>query len=260
MRCRVPSGTINNPFNTPYPDYTNEGTSQPKFDARVDYALADSATLTFNGGVSGTEGIIHTGIGPFDIDRGSYLSYFSAKYQKGARRVAFFTNLLTADSTNLLSRGPTGAFLPLGFNTKTFDVEAGDSRAIGTHNALTFGGNFRHNTFDVSLAPNGDDRNEGGAFVQDEMFFGDHVRWVVGGRVDKFSSIDDAVFSPRTTLLLKPDANSSVRLSFNKAFRAPSFINNHLQTSVLNEVNLSPISPAPGAVHLPGRRGGESRI
>ena len=39
--------------------------------------------------------------------RGSYLSYFSAKYQKGARRVAFFTNLLTADSTNLLSRGPT---------------------------------------------------------------------------------------------------------------------------------------------------------
>jgi len=238
-----PVGTIPNPFNTPYPDYTNEGTSQPKFDARMDYSLADSATLTFNGGVSGTEGIIHTGIGPFDIDSGSYLSYFSAKYQKGARRVAFFTNILTADSTNLLSRGPTGAFLPLGFDTKTFDVEAGDSRAIGTHNAVTFGGNFRHNAFDVSLAPNGDDRNEGGAFVQDEVFLGRYVRWVVGGRVDKFSSIEDAVFSPRTSLLLKPNASSSVRISFNKAFRAPSFINNHLQTSVLNEVNLSPISP-----------------
>ena len=239
-----PTGTIANPFATPYPAYTNEGTSQPKFDARVDYALDDSATLTFNGGVSGTEGIIHTGIGPFDIEQGSYLSYFSAKYQKGARRVAFFTNILTADSTNLLSRGTTGAFLPLGFDTKTFDVEAGDSRAIGTRNALTFGGNFRHNTFDVSLAPNGDDRNEGGAFVQDEIFFGNHVRWVVGGRVDKFSSIDGAVFSPRTTLLLKPDANTSLRFSFNQAFRAPSFINNHLLTSVLNEVNLSPISPA----------------
>ena len=239
-----PVGTINNSFATPFPDYTNEGTSQPKFDARVDYSLADSATLTFNGGVSGTEGIIHTGIGPFDIDSGSYLSYFSAKYQKGARRVAFFTNLLTADSTNLLSRGPTGAFLPLGFDTKTFDFEAGDSRAIGTHNALTFGGNFRRNTFDVSLAPNGDDRNEGGVFVQDEVFLGQYVRWVVGGRVDKFSSIEDAVFSPRTSVLFKPDANNSIRVSFNKAFRAPSFINNHLQTSVLNEVNLSPISPA----------------
>jgi iron complex outermembrane receptor protein len=239
-----PVGTIPNSFNTPYPDYTNEGTQQPKFDARVDYSLADNATLTFNGGVSGTEGIIHTGIGPFDIDRGSYLSYFSGKYQKGARRVAFFTNLLTADSTNLLSRGPTGAFLPLSFNTKTFDVEAGDSRAIGTHNALTFGGNFRHNAFDVSLAPNGDDRNEGGAYVQDEVFLGPYVRWVVGGRVDKFSSIDDAVLSPRTSVVFKPSANNSIRVSFNKAFRAPSFINNHLQTSVLNEVNLSLISPA----------------
>jgi outer membrane receptor protein involved in Fe transport len=246
-----PVGTIQNSFNTPYPVYTNEGTSQPKFDARVDYSLADSATLTFNGGVAGTEGIIHTGIGPFDIDSGSYLSYFSAKYQKGARRVAFFTNLLTADSTNLLSRGPTGAFLPLGFDTKTFDVEAGDSRAIGTKNALTFGGNFRRNTFDVSLAPNGENRNEGGAFVQDEIFFGDHVRWVVGGRVDKFSSINDAVFSPRTTLLLKPEANTSVRFSFNRAFRAPSFINNHLQTTVLNEVNLSAISPALARFVLP---------
>jgi iron complex outermembrane receptor protein len=237
-----PVGTINS-LGTPYPAYTNEGTSQPKFDARVDYSLADSATLTFNGGVSGTEGIIHTGIGPFDIEQGSFLSYFSAKYQKGARRVAFFTNILTADSTNLISRDTTGAFLPLGFDTKTFDVEAGDSRAIGTHNVLTFGGNYRHNTFDVTLAP-GDPRNEGGAFVQDEVFFGRYVRWVVGGRVDKFSSIDGAVFSPRTTLMLKPNASSTFRLSFNKAFRAPSFINNNLHTSVLSEANLSPISPA----------------
>jgi iron complex outermembrane receptor protein len=239
-----PVGTIPNAFNTPYPAYTNTGTSQPKFDARVDYSLADSATVTFNGGVSGTEGIIHTGIGPSDIESGSYLSYFSTKYQKGARRVAFFTNILTADATNLLSRGVSGDFLPFIFNTKTFDVEAGDSLAIGTRNALTFGGNFRRNTFDVSLAPNGDARNEGGAFVQDEVFFGDHVRWVVGGRVDKFSSIDDAVFSPRTTLLLKPNASSSVRFSFNRAFRAPSFINNHLETAILNEINLSVISPA----------------
>ena len=238
-----PVGTIPNSFNTPYPDYTNQGTTQPKFDARLDYSLADNATLTFNGGVSGTDGIIHTGIGPFDIDSGSYLSYFSGKYQKGARHVTFFTNILTADSTNLLSRGPTGAFLPLTFNTKTFDVEAGDSHAIGTHHALTYGGNFRHNAFDVSLAPNGDDRNEGGAFVQDEVFLGQYVRWVVGGRVDKFSSIQDAVFSPRTSLVLKPDANNSIRVSFNQAFRAPSYINNNLQTSVLNEVNLSPISP-----------------
>ena len=71
---------------------------------------------------------------------------------------------------------------------------------------LTYGGNFRHNTFDISIAPGGDDRNEGGGYLQDEIFLGDHFRWVVGGRLDKFSSIEDAVFSPRTTFMFKPAA------------------------------------------------------
>jgi outer membrane receptor protein involved in Fe transport len=66
----------------------------------------------------------------------------------------------------------------------------------------------------------------------------------VGGRLDKFSSIDDAVFSPRTTLLLKPSNPHTFRVSFNRAFRAPSYINNHIDTTILNEVNLGALSPA----------------
>ena len=86
-----PVGAINNAVHTPYPTYTNTGTSQPKFDARVDYTLPNAGTLVFNGGVAGTEGIIHTGIGPFDIQGGSRIGYFSTRWQQGARRVAFFT-------------------------------------------------------------------------------------------------------------------------------------------------------------------------
>src|SRR5262245_6351513 len=62
-----PPGTIPNTFRTPYPPFANTGTSQPKFDARVDYDLTGGGTITFSGGVAGTEGIIHGGIGPFDI-------------------------------------------------------------------------------------------------------------------------------------------------------------------------------------------------
>jgi outer membrane receptor protein involved in Fe transport len=239
-----PAGTIPNAFNTPYPPFENEGTSQPKFDGRLDYDFAnDGARLTFAGGVAGTEGLIYSGIGPFDISSDSKLTYLTARYQKGGRRIAFFTNLLDGDATNLLARGPTGERLPLVFDTKTFDVEASDIRVIGTRHAITFGGNYRHNTFDISLAPNGEDRNEGGAYVQDEIFLSDHFRWVVGGRVDKFSSIDDAVFSPRTTFMIKPSANQTVRLSFNRAFRAPSFINNYIDTVVLEQVDLSGLAP-----------------
>ena len=237
-----PAGTIPNAFNTPYPDFVNTGSSQPKFDGRVDYDIdgGNNGRLIFAGGVAGTEGIIHSGIGPFDIDSSSRLSYFTARYEKGGRRIAFFTNLLDGNAVNLLARGTTGERLPLDFDTKTFDVEAQDVRVIGKRHALSFGGNYRHNTFKISLAPNGDDRNEGGAYLQDEIFLSDYFRWVVGGRVDKFSSIEDAVFSPRTTFMIKPDSRQTFRVSFNRAFRAPSFINNNINTTILNQAALTP--------------------
>lgn len=238
-----PTGTIPNRFNTPYPSFTNEGTSQPKFNGRVDYDFGNGAALVVEGGLAGTEGIIHTGIGPFDIQSDSRMSYFASRYQKGGRRVAFFTNLLNAEANNLLQRGPDGRPLPLNFDTKTFDIEASDVRTIGTRHVLSFGGNFRRNNFEVSLAPNGDNRNEGGGYLQDEIFIGDHFRWVVGGRIDKFSSIDDAVFSPRTTFMVKPSSDHTFRVSFNRAFRAPSFINNHIETAIINQLNLGLINP-----------------
>lgn len=239
-----PTGTINNSFNTPYPAYENKGTAQPKFDARVDYDPASGGKVVFAGGVAGTEGVIHSGIGPFDIDSGSHLTYFTGRYERGRGRVAFFTNLLSGDAINLLSRGVNGQFLPLTFETQTYDVEASDSLTIANRHVLSFGANYRHNGFDISIAPNGDDRNEGGGYVQDEIFLGNHFRAVAGGRVDKFSSIDNAVFSPRVSFLVKPDADQTFRVSYNRAFRAPSFINNNIETTILNQVNLSAALPS----------------
>ena len=231
-----PTGTL--PSGTPYPPFANSGTSQPKFDGRVDYDMTDGGRITVAGGVAGTEGIIHTGIGPFDVDNSSRLTYTTLRYTKGGRRVAFFSNLLHGDAANLLTRGVNGLPIALGFDTKTFDVEAGDVYAIGTRHALSYGGNFRHNAFDITIAPDAEDRNEGGAYVQDEIFLGNRFRWVIGGRIDKFSSIDNAVFSPRTTLMYKPAADQTLRVSFNKAFRAPSLINNHLNVGILTPVTL----------------------
>ena len=182
------------------------------------------------------------------------------RYQKGGRRVAFFTNLLNGNASNLLARRPNGMPLPLDFNTKTFDVEANDVNAIGTTHVLSYGGNFRHNTFDISLAPApATTRNEGGAYLQDEIFLGNHFRWVVGGRVDKFSSIDDAVFSPRTTLMLKPAPDQTFRVSFNRAFRAPSFINNqHLNDHPQPGGSERALLPALAPFHVSDRRDRQS--
>ena len=171
------------------------------------------------------------------------MSYASLSYDRGGRHIGVFTNLLNGQGTNLLTVAASGRPLPLLLNTKTFDVNANDVRLVGTRHLLTFGGNYRHNTFEISLAPIDEPRNEGGAFLQDEIFLSDHFRWVVGGRIDKFSSIEKPVFSPHTTFMIKPAPAQTVRVSFNRAFRAPSFINNHLGTVILSQVNLGALHP-----------------
>ncbi len=249
-----PQGTIPNPQNTPYPSFANSGTRQPKFDTRVDYEAPEGAyRLSFSGGFAGTEGIIHTGIGPFDMNRGTVLGYGSARWTKGAQKLNFFTNILNGDANALLSFGLDGRPILFNFNTKTFDLEYGNVRAIGTRNVVSFGGNFRYNQFDLSLAPRGDNRTEGGGYIQDEIFINDYLRWVVGARLDKFSVLDDPNFSPRTALIIKPAADHSVRLSFNRAFRAPSLINNFLEVNIVNQLDLRQIPAlAPVTGFLPG--------
>ena len=239
-----PTGPLPNDTGTTYPPFTNTGTTQPKFDLRVDRDFEDGKRLVFQGGVAGTDGILHSGIGPFDIDRGTVLSYGKVNFSKGAFKANFFTNILDGSATNLLAYGPDGQLLGFDFKSKTFDVEVGNVQNFGTHNVLTYGGNFRQNLFDLTIAPAADNRTEGGAYAQDEIFIGKYVRWIVGARVDKFENIDDPQFSPRTSFMLKPSAQQTVRFSYNRAFRAPSVINNYLDAVILNQLPLGRFSPA----------------
>jgi outer membrane receptor protein involved in Fe transport len=246
-----PQGTIANAQNTPYPAFANSGTRQPKFDSRIDYEAPEGAyRLSFSGGFAGTEGIIHTGIGPFDMNRGTKLAYGAARWTRGAQKFNLFTNILDGDANALLSFGADGRPIPFLFNTKTFDMEYGNVTAIGTRNVLSYGGNLRYNSFDLSLAPRGDNRSEGGVYVQDEIFLNDYLRWVVGARVDRFSVLDSPNFSPRTAVIVKPAADHALRFSFNRAFRAPSLINNFLEVGIINQLDLRAINPvfalAPG--------------
>ncbi|MEW6323182.1 MAG: TonB-dependent receptor [Acidobacteriota bacterium] len=237
-----PTGTIPG-TSTPYPSFQNAGTSQPKVDGRVDFDAPNGAyKLVFAGGYAATDGIIHTGIGPFDMDQIG-MSYGTMRYSRGALRFNVFTNILSGDATALLSVGPDGRRIPFAFDTKTLDIEFGNVNLAGPRNVISYGGNFRYNKFDLSIAPRGDNRAEGGFYIQDEIFINDYLRWNIGARIDKFDVIDDAVFSPRTTFIIKPAADHAVRLSYNKAFRSPSLINNFLDTAIINQLNLGLINP-----------------
>ena len=233
-----PVGPIPNGTGTQYPNFSNQGTTQPKFDTRVDYDAPNGAyKLVMAGGYSGTDGIFHTGIGPFDAT-GVGVGYATMRYTRGGLKFNFFTNILNGDANGLLAIGTNGRPIPFAFNTQTYDFEVGNINTIGSRNVLSYGGNVRFNSFDLSIAPRGDSRQELGVYVQDEIFLNNYVRVSLGARVDKFGSIEDPVFSPRAALILKPTANNAVRVSFNKAFRSPSLVNNYLETTVINQVAL----------------------
>jgi outer membrane receptor protein involved in Fe transport len=245
-----PTGTIPNGTGTQYPAFSNQGTTQPKLDFRADYDFEDGEQkLILQGGVAGTDGILHSGIGPFDIDKGTILGYVKANYSKKALKVNFFTNILNGDATNLLAVDVNGQPLAFNFQSQTYDFEFGDVRTLAGRHVISYGGNYRHSNFDLSIAPAASSRNEGGGYVQDEIFIGKYVRWLVGARVDKFDVIDDAQFSPRTTLMLKPSADQTFRISYNRAYRAPSVINNYLDATIINQLQLSQINPALSGVY-----------
>src|SRR5690606_6493815 len=193
-----PVGSIPNDTGTDYPSFSNQGTSQPKFTGRLDYDAPEGRyKLVLEGGYSGTDGIIHTGIGPFDMT-GVGLGYATMRYTRGALKFNFFTNILDGDANGLLAIGPDGRPIPFSFQTQTYDAEIGHMTTIGTRQVLTYGGNLRRNNFDLSIAPLGNSRTEVGGYIQDEIFINDSWRWNIGARIDKFANIDDPVFSPRT--------------------------------------------------------------
>jgi iron complex outermembrane receptor protein len=241
-----PTGLVPNGGTTEYPAFVNTGTRQPRFDARVDYDFVGGDKLEMSAGAGGTDGMMHTGIGPFRIERGARMIYWKTTYTKKAFRLQAFMNSLEGEATNVVAVTPAGQPLGLTFAPKTFDVEVGDTRLLGGRHALTYGGNIRANRFELSIAPGENSRNEGGAYIQDEFMVSDMFRIVAGARVDKFSSIDHAVFSPRLALVMKPTADQSVRISYNRAFRAPSMVNNNLDTTIATPLPLGLVNPAFG--------------
>jgi iron complex outermembrane receptor protein len=227
-----------------YPNFTNQGTAQPKVDARLDYDYEDGSTLTFSGGASGTEGIMHSGIGPFDISSGSVMGYAKASYSRKGFHAGFFTNLLNGDATNLLTSDARGQRIGFSFDTDTYDFEASNVQTIARRHVVSYGGNVRYNRFNLSIAPEADNRTEIGGYIQDEIVLPRLFRWVVGARADRFDYLNDVVVSPRTTFMIKPKESQTFRVSYNRAYRSPSVINNFIDLVITQPIDLGLFSPA----------------
>jgi outer membrane receptor protein involved in Fe transport len=87
-------------------------------------------------------------------------------------------------------------------------------------------------------------------------------RLVAGARVDRFDYLDTAVLSPRVTFMVKPEENQTIRLSYNRAYRSPSVINNFLDVTIAEPLNLGAFSPllAGRIYQIPIHSGGNQNL
>ena len=155
--------------------FTNQGTTQPKFDAtrrlrraqrRVQADASPAATPAPT--ASSTPASARS---TWTGRRAGLRD--GALFARARCKFNFFTNILDGDASALLAVGHDGQPIPFTFNTQTYDFEVGNVNTIGTRQVLSYGGNLRFNNFDLSIAPLGDNRQEFGAYVQDEIFVND---------------------------------------------------------------------------------------
>lgn len=83
------------------------------------------------------------------------------------------------------------------------------------------------------------------AFLQNEW---KNERWsfLIGGRLDKHSMLNDPVFSPRVNLRFNPASNLNFRASYSAGFRAPQAYDEDLHIDMVGEGRLASIRNAEG--------------
>jgi outer membrane receptor protein involved in Fe transport len=239
-----PQGTVPNAFHTPYPQFTNEGTTQPNGDARVDHDSADGKQhFTLAGGAWTSSGILHGGLGGAKLHPGTWSSYGKLDYVHDAFKITGYVNILDGGAAFLVVVDPAGKPVQADIKTQTYNLEFSDSYTVHARHMLSYGGSFRQNHANISLMPEFKRRSEGGAYFQDEILLSERFRWVAGARVDKFKGLKDIVFSPRTTFIVTPVPGHTFRISYNRAFVAPSMFANYLQITYLTVMDLGLIDP-----------------
>lgn len=222
------------PDGSPFPfgyTYENKGTRQPKLDLRADRELTESSTLSLRGGHGGTTGIFHSGIGPFLIEPGARVDYLEGNYTRGLLDVKAYWNHLDGDAPNLLNG------LGFSFENHTSVLEANHRSLVAGKHMLVYGASARENRFDLSLAPGHNLRRDAGVYLEDIVELTERFELNAGARVDHFDTIG-TVISPRLGLIFKPAESHAIRFAANRAYRAPTLVENYLDTPVPNLVVL----------------------
>jgi outer membrane receptor protein involved in Fe transport len=204
------------PDGTPLPPYQSLGTTQYKADARLDFDQSQHAKWRVDAGYAASSGLILVAPGPYDADPMRQM-YGTAEYSRGSASFTAMTSIHTARYTGLLTTDSAR------ISSQSLQLDAKDSRVVRGRHLFVYGGTFKHSHFDLSFVPDVNSRDEGGAFVTDDLHVSEKVRLTAGARLDWFDTFGTFA-SPRLGVRFEPLHGQTMRLTYNRAYVAPSTV------------------------------------
>jgi outer membrane receptor for ferrienterochelin and colicins len=189
---------------------------------RLDVRPWDDGELIFNAGVNQLASSIElTGIGAGQALDWRY-SYVQVRARKDRLFGQVFYNTSDAGDTYILRTGQSiidRSYMLVGQLQHGFEVAESHDFIYGLDVQLT-----EPRTEGTITGRNEDDDriNELGGYLHARTALSEKVDLVGALRMDYHNRLEDLVFSPRAALLFKPDANQTVRVTFNRAFSTPT--------------------------------------
>jgi iron complex outermembrane receptor protein len=200
-------------------------------EARADWRFSENGTFVATYGRNNSSGIELTGLGAGQTVDWVY-EFYQARFRLDRLFAQLYLNTSDAGDSYLLNSG-----VPLVDKSKlqVAQIQHGFALGDGTQD-FTYGFDYigtRPNTEGNinGVYENDDNMDEWGVYLQSKTALGEKLDLILAGRMDNHSIIADNVFSPRAAVVFKPAEDQSIRLSFNRAYSAPSSLNYFLDIS-----------------------------
>jgi iron complex outermembrane receptor protein len=190
---------------------------------RIDLRPTDDLSIIGSAGYSRIKAVQMTGQGAAQAVDWS-TRFIQARTQYKGWFAQIFLNMNDAGDTKLLRTTQ-----PIVDTSRLTVMQLQHNFGLGDRQQFTYGadvlltrpntGNTTHGQFEDN-----DNLDEYGLYLQSETNLNDQVSVMLAGRLDEHSKAEDPVFSPRAALVIKPSPESTLRLTYNRAFGTPSSV------------------------------------
>ena len=202
-----------------------------KFNSQTDYVLSDHSKASLSGGLvylNPHDGPM-VGAGSSILNPAVKLPYANLSYENQGFFLRAFWNGFIADTAapahpllhDKVAVTDLAGHPDLRFRGNTYNVEGQHSAQIGESARLTYGINYRYNTFACNCVSMYGDEHRLGLYVQGEWAVSPTVNVIGGLRYDLHSQINPT-YSPRVAVVYAPIPGHTLRAQASVGYRPPT--------------------------------------